>query len=59
MAGTWMTVIKGFAGMEVKNDQLIFSPLLPKNWESLSFKINFRDQVKHVFIDRSVTKINE
>tara|TARA_B100001059_G_scaffold80778_2_gene78704 strand:- start:225 stop:2447 length:2223 start_codon:yes stop_codon:yes gene_type:complete len=59
MAGTWMTVIKGFAGMEVKNDQLTFSPLLPKNWESLSFKINFRDQVKHVFIDRSVIKINE
>ena len=59
MAGTWMTIIKGFAGMEVKNDQLTFKPLLPKNWESLSFKINFRDKVKHVFIDRLGLKINE
>lgn len=59
MAGTWMTIIKGFAGMEVKNDQLTFNPLLPKNWKSLSFKINFRDEVKHVFIDRLGLKINE
>ena len=58
MAGTWMTIIKGFAGMEVKNDQLIFSPLLPKNWESLSFKIKFRDEIKHIFLDKNGIKIN-
>ena len=58
MAGTWMTIIKGFAGMEVKNDQLTFSPLLPKNWDSLSFKIHFRDEVKHVFLDKRGLKIN-
>jgi maltose phosphorylase len=58
MAGTWMTIIKGFAGMEVKNDQLTFSPLLPKNWNSLSFKIHFRGEVKHVFLDKSGLKIN-
>ena len=58
MAGTWMTIIKGFAGMEVKNDQLIFSPLLPKNWESLSFKIKFRDEIQHVFLDKNGIKIN-
>jgi maltose phosphorylase len=58
MAGTWMTIIKGFAGMEVKNDQLTFSPLLPKNWNSLSFKIHFRGEVKHFFLDKSGLKIN-
>ena len=44
MAGTWMSVTKGFGGMFVdKESQLHFSPMIPKQWQSFSFKIFFRN----------------
>ncbi|RQO72093.1 family 65 glycosyl hydrolase [Pedobacter sp. KBW06] len=42
MAGTWMSVVEGFAGMRVRNGQLVFQPFLPKNWNGFSFSIGFR-----------------
>ena len=45
MAGTWLSIVQGLAGMRVKNDQLSFSPLLPSAWKSYSFSINFRGTV--------------
>ena len=39
MAGSWLTVVEGFAGMRVKNNSLHFTPCLPKNWEALSLKL--------------------
>ena len=42
MAGTWMSVVEGFAGMRVRNGQLVFHPFLPKNWNAFSFSIGFR-----------------
>ena len=42
MAGTWMSIVKGFAGYEVKDSQLQFRPFLPKAWESYDFMIIFR-----------------
>ncbi len=45
MAGSWLAVIQGFAGMRVKDGKLTFNPKLPKHWKSLSFKVNFRGEV--------------
>lgn len=45
MAGTWISIVEGFGGMRVKNDQLCFSPQIPKQWSSYTFKINFRNQI--------------
>jgi maltose phosphorylase len=42
MAGTWMAVIKGFAGMRVQNDQVSFRPFLPDQWQSYTFRVGFR-----------------
>jgi maltose phosphorylase len=50
MAGTWLSVIKGFAGMRVVNNQLTFKPFLPDNWQSIAFKIMFRGDVLRVKI---------
>lgn len=57
MAGTWMTIVEGFAGMRVRNGKLSFQPLLPNQWKSYSFKINFRGAALLVTIDRQGTKI--
>jgi maltose phosphorylase len=48
MAGTWMSIVKGFGGMVVDNDRLHFSPFLPKKWTEYSFKINFRENQLHI-----------
>ncbi len=45
MAGTWMSIVEGFGGMRVWNDQLQFTPQIPKQWDSYSFKVNFRNQI--------------
>lgn len=42
MAGSWMSIVEGFAGMRVKNSQLHFNPFLPTSWKSFSFRIQFR-----------------
>jgi maltose phosphorylase len=51
MAGTWMSVVEGFAGMQVKDDRLKFSPFLPANWKSYSFNITFRGVLVNVKVD--------
>ena len=50
MAGTWMSVVKGFGGMRIVNNRLHLNPRLPKNWEKLSFRIKFRDALLNVRI---------
>ncbi len=48
MAGTWMSVIEGFAGMRVKNGKLFFQPFLPQKWQSFSFHIGFRGSLLNI-----------
>ena len=45
MAGTWLSVVEGFGGMRIRNNELHFDPKLPEGWNSLSFKINFRGTI--------------
>ena len=42
MAGTWLSVVKGFGGMNVKDGNLHFAPFLPGNWTALAYNILFR-----------------
>ncbi|MEM7106062.1 MAG: glycoside hydrolase family 65 protein [Bacteroidota bacterium] len=57
MGGTWMSVIKGFGGMRVRRDHLYFSPLLPRQWKSLTFKIRFRENLLSVRIGPTEAEI--
>jgi Trehalose and maltose hydrolases (possible phosphorylases) len=45
MAGTWMSIVEGFGGMRILDDTLSFEPQIPEQWESFSFKVNFRNQI--------------
>ncbi|WP_372919687.1 glycoside hydrolase family 65 protein [Salegentibacter sp.] len=56
MAGTWMSIVEGFGGMRVKEDQLEFSPRIPDGWQAYSFKVNFRDQILKVTVNKDKTK---
>ncbi|RZJ79697.1 MAG: glycoside hydrolase family 65 protein [Flavobacterium sp.] len=53
MAGTWLSVVEGFGGMRVKENQLHLNPVLPKNWKSYSFKIGFRKAIITVNVNAS------
>ena len=63
MAGTWMSIVEGFAGMRIVDDQLSFRPRLPKAWDDLEFRINFRDVILSVTITHTTiafsTKSND
>ncbi|MCA0132572.1 glycoside hydrolase family 65 protein [Winogradskyella alexanderae] len=55
MAGTWMSIVEGFGGMRVRNNKLSFEPKIPKQWESYSFKVNFRHQILKVIVNQDKT----
>lgn len=57
MAGTWMSIVEGFAGMRARNGQLSFRPFLPKAWKSFSFNIGFRGFQLNVYITASQIRI--
>ena len=48
MAGTWLSIVEGFAGMRIKNGKLHFTPRLPKHWKNLSFKVIFQGEIKEI-----------
>ena len=50
MAGTWMSIVEGFAGMRIVEDKLSFSPRMPREWKGYSFKINFRNRIIKVAV---------
>ncbi|WPQ62349.1 glycoside hydrolase family 65 protein [Chitinophaga sancti] len=53
MAGTWMSVVEGFAGMRVRDGQLQFTPFLPDSWQSFAFSIRFRSNILKVEINKN------
>lgn len=50
MAGTWQAVVNGFGGMRCQGGVLRFAPVLPKVWESYSFKVKYRGCVLGVSV---------
>ena len=57
MAGTWMSLTEGFAGMKVRSDMLIFNPFLPEKWTSFSFSLTFRGAALKVKVGRESVSI--
>ncbi len=52
MAGTWMSVVKGFGGMRIKDGKLSFNPFIPDQWKSYSFRLEFRNRVVKIKVTR-------
>jgi trehalose/maltose hydrolase-like predicted phosphorylase len=53
MAGAWMCLVNGFAGMRVYDGVLSFNPVLPDHWQEYSFRITLRNKVVKVTIKKS------
>jgi maltose phosphorylase len=52
MAGTWMAIVLGFGGLCVRNDKLVFNPLIPDKWRSYCFRIFFRERIIEVLVSK-------
>ncbi len=55
MAGTWMCIVKGFGGMRIHDGKLHLSPYIPDQWESYSFRLEFRGRVVKVKVSKVKT----
>ena len=58
MAGTWMSIVEGFGGMRVRNNQLHFEPKIPAQWKGYSFKVNFRNSIVKVEVKQEGTNVS-
>lgn len=59
MAGTWLSVIKGFAGIRIKNTELEIHPHLPSQWKSLTFRMGTKSGLKEIYIDHEGYTVKE
>ncbi len=59
MAGTWLSVIKGFAGIRIKNTELEIHPHLPEQWKSLTFRMGTKSGLKEIYIDHEGYRVKE
>lgn len=53
MAGSWMAVTYGFAGMRFSGGQLSFNPYLPDGWRHYAFRTRLRDCVLRVRVEQA------
>lgn len=52
MTGSWLAIVHGFAGMRTFNETLSFAPFLPKIWDAYAFKINYRNRLLEVKVNK-------
>jgi beta-phosphoglucomutase len=52
MAGTWVSLVYGFAGFRDDAGRFAFSPRLPEAWDQLRFRMRIREAVLEVHLTR-------
>ncbi len=53
MAGSWLGLVQGFAGLRVHEAELRFAPTLPQAWPSYGFDLRWRGRGLRVDVARS------
>ena len=54
MPGSWLAIVRGFAGMQILNGTLKIAPILPENWKSYDFQVNFKGRILHIKIGKDI-----
>jgi maltose phosphorylase len=57
MAGTWMSVVEGLAGVRVYENSLAIDPQIPKPWKSYAFQIRYQNQPLDIAITQDKVTI--
>lgn len=58
MAGTWMSFVKGFGGLRVKDGKLHLHPFLPSRWNGYSFNIRYRGRFLNIQVDKQFVYVH-
>ena len=48
MAGSWIALMHGFAGMFYQGGQLSFSPHCPEKWEQVKMRLHYRERLLEI-----------
>lgn len=56
MAGTWLGVAYGFAGMRLSRSGLRFAPTLPEKWQRYRFRVHVHGALLEVAVDPAGTE---
>ena len=60
MAGTWMSVVEGFAGVRVNEKGLFVNPILPEGWNEYAFNMLYRENPLRICVKpNSIELINK
>tara|TARA_B110000467_G_C18326618_1_gene489522 strand:- start:93 stop:2372 length:2280 start_codon:yes stop_codon:yes gene_type:complete len=60
MAGTWMSIVEGFAGVRVNENGLFVNPILPKGWNEYAFNMLYKGNALSICVKvDSVELINK
>lgn len=57
MAGTWLAIVEGFAGMRIHDGKVLLRPLIPSQWKSYSFHARFRGNLFEVKVTPRKTTV--
>lgn len=56
--GIWQLIVNGFAGMKINREGLSFKPILPEEWDSVEFKLNYKENKLKVMLSSDSIKVN-
>lgn len=56
MAGSWLSIAHGFAGMRTV-EGLTLHPFLPKAWDAYSFQFHYRERMIRVHVQRNLATV--
>ncbi|OFY64034.1 MAG: maltose phosphorylase [Bacteroidetes bacterium RBG_13_43_22] len=57
MAGTWLAIVEGFAGMRILDSKVLINPLIPDQWKSYSYHARFRGVLFEVKLNHKAIAI--
>lgn len=56
-AGGIIVLLEGFLGFQVDDDIFCINPMIPKNWEKIQLKINWRSNIYKLSINKEILTI--
>lgn len=58
MAGSWLAIVKGFAGMRNTENAISFAPYIPEGWKSYTFSITYRGALLTISVTKKKLSIH-
>jgi maltose phosphorylase len=57
MAGTWLSLVEGIAGVRINQEGLSINPKIPSSWNVYRFQILHKNQPVSVEVSQQYTKV--